>query len=488
MVTDVLICGAGPVGMTMASELLRFGLNVRIVDAAPARTDKSKALVLWSRSIELLEPSGLSERFVLAGGARVSTAEFAEGQWLIGAFNFGDLESDYPYALMIPQTQTERVLETHLQAEGAAVERDVRLVAFSQDADGVTASLAHADGSTETARARWLLGCDGAHSFVRHGLGLQFEGMTEPVEWALADVFLPDAVAGDRLQMDLHPAGILALFPMGGHRFRLIVDAGPAKPGAGEFTLADLQTMIDARGRPDLKARDPVWLSRFKINERKVADYRVGRVFLAGDAAHIHSPAGGQGMNTGMQDAFNLAWKLALVAKGAASDALLDSYSSERSGIGDRVLRNAGFVTKVASFRNPILRKARNLALGWALDMPFAQRRVARMLSELDIAYPQSPLSVGGKSVLRKGLKPGMRVDPRSTRLRQSEIGASGKFHVVGAKTEISALEGQFPALVGAGTLSQSGLWLIRPDGYAGFAGGAGDLAKAVEYLATISA
>jgi 2-polyprenyl-6-methoxyphenol hydroxylase-like FAD-dependent oxidoreductase len=296
--TAVLIAGAGPVGLTMAADLARYGVTVRIVDKAASRTDQSKALVLWSRSLELIERMGCVERFLKAGmnthGARMST-----GKELIGEITFDDVESRYPFALMIPQNETERLLETYLEELGVKVERQIELTAFTARTDGVTATLRDAAGREESVAAEWLIGCDGAHSTVRHGLGIEFSGTTQPSDWVLADLRL-SGLNPDKFDIFWHAQGILAFFPIVGDRYRVGADLGPAGGGGhrGDPTLAEVQALVDQRGPGAIRLHDPIWLSSFRINERKVKDYGRGRVFLAGDAAHIHSPAGGQGMNT----------------------------------------------------------------------------------------------------------------------------------------------------------------------------------------------
>jgi hypothetical protein len=231
---------------------------------------------------------------------------------------------------------------------------------------------------------------------------------------------------------------------------------------------------------------DPVWLAAFRINERKVRDYRRGRVFLAGDAAHIHSPAGGQGMNTGMQDAFNLAWKLALVIKGSARASLLDSYSPERTAVGDRVLRNAARLTEAATLRNPLLQGIRNTVARFATGFPVVQHRMANQLSEMDIGYPDSPLTAHHGHV-GTGPKAGERWPDRLP------AGARGaRFLAMGLPDTAAALAAKFPRLVVAAAGLDPGhptaLRLIRPDGYVGFAGAAGERAHAEAYLAGLAA
>ncbi len=397
---DALVVGAGPVGLTMAAELARHRLRCRIVDKSAARSDKSKALVLWPRTLELLDGSSAIEPFLGAGLRVVRARIFGDGQPL-AQLTLDGLASPYPFALMIPQSETERLLEAQLTRLGGAVERGVELVDFAADADGVSARLRRADGTGESVRGGWLIGCDGAHSTVRHGLGIDFAGAAEPNDWILADLRIDGDLPPDELRIYWHAQGILAFFPIAPGRFRVVADGGPATDEkARDPTLAEVQAVMDARGPGGLIARDPVWLAGFRINERKVTHYRAGRVFLAGDAAHIHSPAGGQGMNTGMQDAYNLAWKLGVVQAGRGrADILLDSYSGERSAVGDAVLRNAGGMTRIATLRNPTAQHLRNALVPVLASFGFVHAKVRDTLSELAVHYRQGPLSHDERSL-----------------------------------------------------------------------------------------
>ncbi len=399
MAEPVLIAGAGPVGLTLAMALRRLGVAVRIIDTVAARTDKSKALVIWPRTLELLEIQGCVQPFLDAGQRGTGARIFAHDRELVHV-SLETARSRYNFTLFLPQSETERLLEEELARLGTQVERCVTLRGFTDDGEGVTATLLHPDGHEETARCHTLVGCDGAHSTTRHLLGIPFDGHTEPSDWLLADLVIDGDLPQDELVVCWQKDGILALFPIVGGRYRVIADTGLAP---SEMTsskdgpppdLAEIQALLDARGPKRLVARDPVWLSRFRINERKVKEYRKGRVFLAGDSAHIHSPAGGQGMNTGMQDAFNLAWKLALVWNGRAGDALLDSYSPERSAIGDQVLRNDTQMTHVAILRNSILQEIRNLAVGTLGHIQALRQRLVDQLCELDLHYQDGPLTV----------------------------------------------------------------------------------------------
>jgi 2-polyprenyl-6-methoxyphenol hydroxylase-like FAD-dependent oxidoreductase len=483
---QVLVVGAGPVGLTLANELVRHGVSVRIVDKAAERTDKSKALVLWSRSLELFDDAGYVEAF-LPVGFQAHGAHISNGTEVVARVTLDSVDSRFPYALMIPQSETERVLEEQLAIRGVKVERSVELTAFSDKGSIVEATLKKADGTTEQLTADWLAGCDGAHSTVRHGLAFEFAGSTLDSDWYLADGHVASLEPRDRMHIFWHRDGILAFFPIIGDRWRVIGDLGPAAGGArhADPTLDEVNAMTARRGSPSLVMTDPIWLAAFRINERKVKDYRKGRVFLAGDAAHIHSPAGGQGMNTGMQDAFNLAWKLALVIKGSGGPVLLDSYSPERSAVGDRVLRNAGRLTEVAMLRNPVLQGVRNTVARFAAGFPFVQHKIANQLTEMDIGYPESPLTVHDGDA-GPGPKAGERWPERLP------AGAGGmKFVAAGPADLTVALQAKYPQLVVAANAQgahASGLRLIRPDGYVGYAGAAKDPLHAEAYLSTLAA
>lgn len=482
----VLISGAGPVGLTLANELVRHGIAVRIVDKAAQRTDKSKALVLWSRTLELFDDAGYA-RELLAAGMQGHGAVISTGSKVLAKVSLDLIDSRFPYALMIPQSETERVLEERLAASGVTVERTVELTGFTDTGSSVEATLTRANGERETLEADWLVGCDGAHSAVRHGLGFAFEGSTLQSHWALADGHVTGLDLEDHLHIFWHREGILAFFPIVGDRWRVIANLGPAKDGEihPDPTLDEINALMANRGSPGIVMSDPIWLAAFRINERKVKDYARGRVFLAGDAAHIHSPAGGQGMNTGMQDAFNLAWKLALVIEGAAKPSLLDSYSPERTAVGDLVLKNAGLMTEAATLTNPLLQNLRNTVLHFAASFPQIQHKVANQLGEMDIGYPHSPLTARTGRVA-SGPRAGERWPHRLP------DGAGGRqFTAMGPADLVAGLAAQFPRLVKAvparDPAHATTLRLIRPDGYVGFAGAPDDAAHATAYLTTLA-
>jgi 2-polyprenyl-6-methoxyphenol hydroxylase-like FAD-dependent oxidoreductase len=462
---SVLVAGAGPVGLTMAIELSRYGVPVRIVDKAAARTDKSKAIVLWSRTLELLDRSGGSAPF-LDAGFKVTSANFLSGDEVVGRVSLEGTETPYPYALMLPQSDTERLLEERLRGLGVEVERRVELASFQGGNDGVDAVLRHADGREEPASAGWLLGCDGAHSAVRHGLGAPFTGESMKADWMLADVHMTGYPVPDtEMSVYWHRDGVFVIFPISPGRYRVLADLPPtAAERSPTPTLEQVQALIDRRGPGGMKAFDPIWLSGFRINGRKVSSYRWGRVFLSGDAAHVHSPAGGQGMNTGMQDAFNLAWKLALVLRGTCGDHLLDSYSPERSGVGDEVLRNAGRLTALGTMKNPIAQSVRNVVGHVMLGLGPVRHAIADSMTEVAIGYHDSPLN--GPSA--GSPKPGERVVPVAGEVPVGS-GSTPRFALFAEETEATAeLVRNYGELLDPDirpALHAGGIWLVRPDG-----------------------
>ncbi|MBE7219796.1 MAG: FAD-dependent monooxygenase [Caulobacteraceae bacterium] len=481
----VLVVGAGPVGLTMAAELARYGVPVRIIDHSPKATETSKALVVWSRTLELLDRAGCADDFV-AAGLKGHGALFRIGHRDLAHADFADIPSPYNFACMIPQSETERLMTAQLAKRGGRIEREVELTNFEPTAEGVRCRLTHGAGREEEIETPWLLGCDGAHSTVRKGLGLAFEGYAMDDEWALADVRLAGdgAPPPDRIAIHLHADGPFITFPMPGGRARVIATTGKADGGQGrpEPTLAEVQSLIDARAGGGFQAVDPVWLSRFRINERKLKDYRHGRVFLAGDAAHVHSPAGGQGMNTGMQDAINLAWKLALVMHGGAEPALLDSYSPERSAVGEMVLRNAARLTEMATLANPVAQTLRNAALHVFLGLHAVQDKMAAAMSETDIGYAHSPLSQGRQA--------GRRLLPADYAGAAPGSGAAPRFVLFAADAERGRqLSAHYPTLIEAAPREPPdarSLLVVRPDGYVGFDGAAGDWSSAERYLGAL--
>jgi 2-polyprenyl-6-methoxyphenol hydroxylase-like FAD-dependent oxidoreductase len=402
----VLVVGAGPTGLTMANELARHGVAVRIIDRDVTPATTSRALVVMPRVLEIFDDMGVIEQAVAAGNRATGiNITFAKKKVRM---DFTDLltgprnTTAYSDVRTLSQHDTERILTEVLAGRGVKVERGLALIDLTQDGDTVTVSLRSADGSTETMRCRWVIGCDGAHSAVRKAVGLPFEGATYPDEFIMADATLGWALPHGELYAFPSPAGIFAAFSMPGeNRYRIFgnVEPGPEGPSAeySEPTRDEFQAMIAERVPIPAKVVENHWVTRYRVHRRSVPRYRDGRVFLAGDAAHVHSPAGAQGMNTGIQDAYNLAWKLALVVRGLAEEALLDSYHAERHPVGVQLLKTTDRLFAVIAGRSRLSRLARGRIAPQVatrvLTRPSIRRWFVGTLSQLRMRYPNSPLN-----------------------------------------------------------------------------------------------
>jgi 2-polyprenyl-6-methoxyphenol hydroxylase-like FAD-dependent oxidoreductase len=408
----------------------------------------------------------------------------------IAHIDLSNVETHYQFILLIQQNETERILEEHLATLGVKVERQLELQRLEQTPDYVTGTLAHSDGSEENVEATWLIGCDGAHSLVRHQLGMSFEGSTMLNDWILADLHISGMQGLPKANIYWHEEGTLALFQLTGTRYRVIADVGESTSSAiGEHrvpTLEEVQQVLSTRAPKGIVASDPVWLSGFTINERKVADFRVQRVFLAGDAAHVHSPAGAQGMNTGMQDAFNLAWKLSLVSRGFCSaEPLLASYSPERSAVAKKVLETTGRMTKIGLMKGEAKQSIRNYVASLIFGLNPVKHAMANMLSEVSVGYAESPLTWSHDSQHAEPA-PGQRAPIREGEPPVGE-GSTPRFALFAADGDALATTAKEFTDIVEPTLRTpyhaDGLWLVRPDGYVALRAKSGDVQIVRKYL-----
>jgi 2-polyprenyl-6-methoxyphenol hydroxylase-like FAD-dependent oxidoreductase len=388
-----LVIGAGPVGLTMACELARHGVRCRIIDQAPERSQNSKALGIFPRTLEVFDAMGIADRF-LASGLRLRGLSLHHGAERLAAIDLTSVASPFPFLLSLAQSETERFLTERLATFGIEVEREVALTTLEQTSAAVHATLRHADARLEVVETPWLIGCDGAHSTTRHALGMEFEGAPYDESFILADVRVETALDRQHLQLFLGLDGIFGLIPFGDGRWRIVANIPPDSRAQNlpDLTLEEVQRLTNERGPADARLSDPVWMSRFHISHRKVRDFRKLRVFLVGDAAHIHSPAGGQGMNTGIQDAFNLAWKMALVLRGRAPAQLLGSYQLEREPVARAVLNLTDRITRMATVRNSFAQSVRDFVLPVVGRLNLLEEKIADRLCELDLNYRQSPI------------------------------------------------------------------------------------------------
>jgi 2-polyprenyl-6-methoxyphenol hydroxylase-like FAD-dependent oxidoreductase len=490
--TDVLVVGAGPTGLMLAASLKSFGIRTRVVDRLIDRAHESRALVVHARSLEIFRDLGISERLVRRGNTstRIALHISAKRELAIPFDDIGAVDTEFPYILFISQAETEAVLDAHLAAIGQKVERGVEVVALTAEATGVACTLRHLDGREEVIRAKYVAGCDGAHSFVRKAAEIPFEGDSYPETFVLGDVEVDGPITRNALNLFFGPRGASAFFPLGRPRtWRMI---GIAPPDVGEavnpsdrpvLTLEELQRIADVTVPVPLRLHDPDWLANFRLHHRQAARYRAGPFFLAGDAAHVHSPAGGQGMNTGLQDAWNLGWKLALCVRGLASESLLDSYEAERQPVGKFLLRYTdrlfGNFARVAK-GGPIAWAIRTIFMGaivpTVLGSEKRRARAFRIISQLGIRYRSSPIVGEGKPTLKAGPGAGDRlpdcavtVRGAASRLHREICGPRFHFLLCGPENDwdpaaVVALEKKHSGLLSIRHLSRTGLGAVLVD------------------------
>lgn len=536
---DVLIVGAGPTGLALATQLRAFGVRFRVIDRSLDRARESRALAVQARTLELLDTIGLGDALVSHG--RTSTRLVVHfGAREVAAVQLGDMgatDTRFPFILFVSQAETERLLVDHLAGSGVRVERGVELAQFDSDDTGVDCVLRRRDGGEEPVRATYLVGCDGAHSAVRKGAGFSFEGGSYPQEFVLGDVEADGPLEPAAINSFAGGGGVAMFFPLrepttwrviamraGAARNERRVAGRPDAPATTPLTLAELQEIVTPPTDGSIRVRDPVWLTHFHLHHRQIEHYRKGRVFLAGDAAHIHSPVGAQGMNTGIQDAWNLGWKLALVARGVAKPELLDSYEAERWPVGrfllrytDRIFATFTRAMSAGRFatwaREVVVPRVFPLVLG----SPRIRTAAFRFVSELAIHYRRSPAVREGAPRPRTGPGAGERLpDARLTldgapvSLQRATVGPQLSLLLCGQvgawdTRRIAALEASYDGLLRVRHLSQqphagaladpagdtlaklagedAALYLLRPDGYIAFRSTARGLDDVERYL-----
>ena len=519
---DVLIVGAGPTGLTAANVLARGGVGFRIVDAKAGPTEESRALWVQPRTIEYWDKVGLARRALDRGQTMTDIHLLIDGE-PSGSIAFGgqgEERTPYPFGLVLEQSKSERLLLEGLEEAGGRVEWNTELTGLSQDGGGATAVLNRADGTEETVRASWVVGADGARSAVRNSLGLELEGETYDDGFFLADVDMEWDKGHEDLYLDLTDDGFLAFFPMQGEgRFRIIGSLTPdlkAKHDRHEEVgLEDIRAIVEGESGVAARLTGSRWVTTYRIHRRMVDRFREGRAFIAGDAAHIHSPAGGQGMNTGIADGYNLAWKLAAVVKGEAGPRLLDSYEAERLPVARRVLSVTDRLFSLEVTDNPLLKKFRTVLMPGLLNLTRRSRAVGGLLfgiiSQVRVGYRGSPIVADGGGFGRKAPKPGDRAPYglledgtslydvlRGTGHHALLFDGLGGFGgpPAGSRGEVSDLLGRYRApfevhVVGAKNRGLHELYgakgpsvfLIRPDGHVAYRGPLSDAFCLERYL-----
>ncbi|QEY52821.1 FAD-dependent monooxygenase [Legionella longbeachae] len=400
---DVLIVGAGPVGLFCANELTRQGLSCRIIDKKAQLSDKSKALALHIRTLDLLDDCGFLDE-IIDKGLKVDGVLFkSKGKKLIDA-TFANLDADHNFLIDLPQDKTERVFYKGLIDKGLNVEWQTELTAVEETSNHVVSTLKLANGQNETIQSSWIIACDGSHSTLRKLVHAEFIGASIQQTWWLADLMIDWELPENKLILYVSDKGPLACFPMGEKRYRVVMTA-PERIMHEAPSMEDIERAFKLRCSDKATLSDPLWISPFGIDHKQIQKYRYGRVFFAGDAAHIHSPMGGQGLNTGLQDIYNLSWKLALVHKGFAKDILLDSYHSERHPIAAAVLKKTGLMTYMIMIKNPMFIYLRNFIMHMATSFDFVKKAILYDLAELSVSYSKSSIvkTLGRKTNFKIG-------------------------------------------------------------------------------------
>ncbi len=456
---DVVVVGAGPTGLLLAGDLAEAGVRVVLLERRLKDSNLARAFAVHARTMEQLEIRGVADELA-ATGTTISKLEL----YGRAAIDLSQLPSRYPSLLITPQSRTEEVLTRRLRRLGVSITGGSEVTGLSQDSTGVEVRVRTADGAGRCYRASYVVGADGVRSVVRGALGLPYPGRSVVRSLMLADVRLSDPPA-DVLAVNGVGDAFAFIAPFGDGWYRVfawnrqhqVEDSAPVE-------LAEVREATRRALGTDFGMHDPRFLSRFHSDERQVPTYRVGRVFLAGDAAHCHSPAGGQGMNTGIQDAANLGWKLAAAVAGWGGEELLDSYNSERHPVGRQVLRSSGLLVRLALVQHRWARTARNTVSAALLGIPPIATRIADTISGIGVRYPAPP-----------GSDP--RVGTRASNLELqdgrtlADALRGGRFVLLGRVP--AALPDPVDAAQPRADGNPGRLTLVRPDGYVGWTGAA---------------
>jgi 2-polyprenyl-6-methoxyphenol hydroxylase-like FAD-dependent oxidoreductase len=468
---DVIVVGAGPTGLLLAGDLAVAGVRCTVLERRREEPNTTRAFAVHARTLEELDARGLADELVATGSPVRELRLFDKVH-----VDIGRLPTRFPYLLVTPQYNTERILEARACKHGATIVSGAEVVGLDQDLDGVTVWTA--EGAW---RARYVVGADGTRSAVRQSVGLPFPGGSVVQSIMLADVQLaehPDGV----LTVNAVADGFAFIAPFGDGWFRVFAwNPHNPLPDTAPVDFDELRTVVRHAFGTDYGMHDPRWLSRFHSDERQAPHYRVGNVFIAGDAAHCHSPAGGQGMNTGLQDAANLGWKLAAAVRGWAPDGLLDTYEAERFPVGRSVLRTSGALIRLGMISSALGRTVRRSVGATAMRVPLVAQRAAEAISGIGIHYSYP---AGG------GYRGGQRAeDLRLTDGRLYEALRDGRFALIGPShvdvgDRVDRVRSVVPAVAAAPSRASDTVTLVRPDAYVAWTGDVRDRAGLEDALA----
>jgi 2-polyprenyl-6-methoxyphenol hydroxylase-like FAD-dependent oxidoreductase len=474
--TDVVIVGAGPVGLFLSNECARRGLRWRLIEARSSQSVHSKALAIFPRTLEIFDMAGLVGPFIEMANRVTSVAVVAHGRRL-AHMRFAPEESPYPLIAMVPQDVTERLLVEQLQRKGGGVEYETSFVSAVQHDDYVSVMIDRKGRRLELTAA-FVVGCDGAHSTVRHLLNLPFEGAEYDSLFMLADVQTNETLPADELQLCPSEFGPAAIFPMSATRRRIVATIENADGDAPSLGL--VQRILSQRAPKEIEASALHWSSYFRIHHRQVAELRVGRIFIAGDAAHVHSPFGGQGMNTGLHDVWNLVWKLDLVLHGLGNDRLLESYTAERRPVIKQVIETTDFLTKAMGTPNKFAQTLRDAVIPMVSRLAPFQHAFVQRLSELGIAYRGSPIVEGaGKRYFDDSLRGGDGIRSRFLLVFDDDVDSS-------IKEAAKQLAKSFSNIVELRLGPGHEITLVRPDGYIAYSAHSDDGIAALKSVRSV--
>ena len=514
MKTDVLLVGAGPTGLMLANQLARRGLRPLIIDRHPGPSLQTRALGVQARTLEIYSKMGLAERAIELGKRGNGAHLWSEGRQ-IGAVSLSDAGSQqtpYPYILVLGQDDNERLMGAKLRELGVDIQWNTELLALEQHSTHVVAQLREANGATRTVEASWVAGCDGARSAVRTLTGIDFPGAPYEHVFFVADVEATGSMAPDEVNVYLWRQGFHLFFPMRGQdHWRIVGIVPPQLRDQPGLDFAAVMPSVQGQAGASLSIKTCSWFSTYRIHHRAAARFRDRRCFLLGDAAHVHSPVGAQGMNTGLQDAYNLAWKLALVIEGKADASLLDSYEAERHPVAQRLLdtTDRGFRLVVSDsplaglFRTQILARI----AAFAVNRKRVQRIAFRTVSQTGIHYRRSPLSLGTAELPKAAPQAGDRfpwmhlqldaggpvqdvfqalddtrinllVFGQQTAQTLPDLDGLLKIHAIPVTTGNEAEQARVH-------VPRTAFYLLRPDGHVGLCGRTLDAATLRRYLAT---
>lgn len=497
MKQDVLIVGAGPTGLVLALWLSRLGVQFRIIDEAGEAGTTSRAMIVHARSLEFYRQLGIADT-VIAAGEKAGLLEAHLGRKVTARIPFGDFGnglSPFPFMLILPQDVHEQVLEAELKRVGVSVERNCKLAGIDQTNNGHRLRLTTARGE-EGIECEYLCGCDGARSTVREQLGIGFPGETYDQVFFVADAALTGRIADDKPHMALTDRDMLGIFPLKRRTNWRLIGIVPRSVTKDIHNVTYEDVADHVRRYAGLEASKVNWFSTYHVHLRVAESFRKGRAFLLGDAGHIHSPAGGQGMNTGIGDASNLGWKLAAVLQGRAAPALLDSYPAERIAVAQHILRSTDRIFSFQADPSWHMRMARR----WFTPLMPALMRIERIrrfvfrtISQIALAYPGSPIRAGSAGQVRAGDRLPWFSISESRDNHEALQALDWQIHVYGdvtgaletccAKFGLGLCKFRWTLAARGAGFAENALYLVRPDGHVGLAAPKEDVLALEDYL-----